>query len=151
MHLYLGLSLLDRAMEEVHGTVSRPVLRDVSGVRDTEFGLLLETLAREISGQMQPSSLLLESIAQAVSIHLVRGYLDSDRSNVRRRSAIPAYRLRRVINLMRQNLASEFDLGLYARAAEMSEAHFSRQFKRSSRPRNTSSGCGSPPRASFCV
>src|ERR1700730_14946638 len=66
MHLYLGLSLLDRAMQEVHGTVSRPVLRDVSGVRDTELGLLLETLAREISGQTQPSSLLLESVAQAV-------------------------------------------------------------------------------------
>jgi hypothetical protein len=32
---------------------------------------------------------------------------------------------------MQQTLASEFDLGRYARAAEMSEAHFSRQFKRS--------------------
>ena len=115
MHLYLGLPLLERAMQEVHGTVSRPVLRDVSGVHDAELGLLIEILTREISGQTQPSSLLLESIAQAVSIHLVRGYVDPERSSVRRRSAIPAYRLRRVTDLMQQNLASEFDLGLYAR------------------------------------
>lgn len=131
MHLYLGLPLLERAMREVHGTAGRPVLRDVSGVHDAELGLLIETLAHEISGRTQPSALLLESVAQAVSIHLVRGYVDPERSNVRRRSAIPAFRLRRVTDLMQQNLASAFDLGLYARTAEMSEAHFSRQFKRS--------------------
>jgi AraC family transcriptional regulator len=131
MHLYLGLPLLEHAMQEVHGTVSRPVLRDVSGVNDAKLGMMIEILTHEISGQTQPSSLLLESLAQAVAIHLVRGYVDSERSSVRRRSAIPAYRLRRVTDLMQQNLAREFDLGLYAQAAEMSEAHFSRQFKRS--------------------
>lgn len=131
MHLYLGLPLLERAMQEVHGTADRPVLRDVSGVHDADLGLLIETLARELSGQAQPSALLLDSIAQAVSIHVVRGYLDPGRSAVHRRGAIPAYRLRRVTELMQRNLARAFDLGLYARAAEMSEAHFSRQFKRS--------------------
>jgi AraC family transcriptional regulator len=131
MHLYLGLPLLERAMQEVHGTAGRPVLRDVSGVRDADLGLLIETLARELSGQAQPSALLLDSIVQAVSIHVVRGYLDPGRSAVQRRGAVPAYRLRRVTELMQRNLARAFDLGLYARTAEMSEAHFSRQFKRS--------------------
>jgi AraC family transcriptional regulator len=131
MHLYLGLRLLDRATQEVYGTVSRPVLRDVSGVNDAELGPLIETLAREISGQTQPSALVLESVAQAVSIQLVRRYMDPQRSTMRRRSAIPAYRLRRVTELMQHTLASEFELGRYAHAAEMSEAHFSRQFKRS--------------------
>lgn len=131
MHLYLGLPLLERALQELHGTAGRPVLRDVSGVRDASLGLLIETLAHEISGRAQPSPLLLESIAQAVSIHVVRSYMDPGRSHVRRRSAIPAYRLRRVTDLMRQTLANAFDLALYARAAGMSEAHFSRQFKRS--------------------
>ncbi len=129
MHLYLGLPLLDRAAQEIHGIANRPVLRDVSGVNDTELGLLIEILAGEISGRIQPSALLLESVAQAVSIHLVRRYMDPELSTVRRRSAIPAYRLRRVTELMQQNLANAFDLGRYAHAAEMSEAHFSRQFK----------------------
>jgi len=131
MHLYLGRRLLERAMQEVHGVAGRPMLRDVSGVRDAGLGRLIETLAHEISEQPRPSTLLLESIAQAVSIHLVRRYLDSGRTAVRRRSAIPAYRLRRVTELMQQTLAKAFDLGLYARAAGMSEAHFTRQFKRS--------------------
>jgi AraC family transcriptional regulator len=131
MHLYLGLPLLERAAQEVHGTPSRPPLRDVSGARDAELSVLIETLVREMSGQQRPSALLLESIAQAVSIHLVRRYKDPERSNLRRRGAIPAYLLRRVTDLMQQNLASEFALARYAQAAEVSEAHFSRQFKRS--------------------
>ena len=61
----------------------------------------------------------------------MRAYVDIERSSIRRRSAIPVHRLRRVTDLMEQKLASAFDLGLYASAAEMSEAHFSRQFKRS--------------------
>jgi AraC family transcriptional regulator len=131
MHLHLGLPLLERAMQEVHGTAGRPVLRDVSGVHDPGLAPLVETLAREISEQPRPSALLLDSIAQALSIHVVRTYMDPGRTRVRRRSAIPAYRLRRVTELMQQTLAQAFDLGLYARAAGMSEAHFSRQFKRS--------------------
>ncbi|HEY0181787.1 MAG TPA: AraC family transcriptional regulator [Rhodopila sp.] len=129
MHLYLGLPLLERATREVNGTADRAFLRDVSGANDAELNPLIETLAREISGQIQPSALLLENIAQALSIHLVRRYVDPRRSTVRRRSVIPAHRLRRVTELMQQNLADEFDLGRYARAAGMSEAHFSRQFK----------------------
>ncbi|WP_395674148.1 helix-turn-helix domain-containing protein [Inquilinus sp.] len=131
MHLHLGLPLLERAMQEVRGTAGRPVLRDVSGIHDPGLGPLIETLAHEISERAQPSALLLESVAQAAAIHLVRGYLDPGRTGVRRRSAIPAYRLRRVTELMQQALADAFDLGLYARTAEMSAAHFSRQFKRS--------------------
>lgn len=131
LHLYLGLPVLERAAQEIHGAAGRPVLRDVSGIRDAELSLLMEILARELQEQAQPSALLLENIAQAVSIHLVRRYTDPARSDLHRRSAIPAYRLRRVTDRMQQILASDFDLSLYAGIAEMSEAHFSRQFKRS--------------------
>ncbi len=61
------------------------------GIHDAGLGLLIETLAREISGRTQPSALLLESVAQAAAIHVVRGYVDPGRTNIRRRSAIPAY------------------------------------------------------------
>jgi AraC family transcriptional regulator len=130
MHLYLGLRLLDRAAREVDGTPSRPTLRNVSGVCDAELSLLIETLVGEVSGQRRPSALMLESIAQAVSIHVVRRYTDPERSGLRRRIAIPAYLLRHVTDLMQQELASDFDLRRYAHTAGMSDAHFSRQFKR---------------------
>lgn len=139
MHLYLGLPMLERAAKAVHGvagrpapgkSTGRPALRDVSGAGDAELGLLVDALAREITGQAQPSALLLDSIAQAVAVHLVRRYADPGASGIRRRSAMPAWRLRRVTELMQQTLAAEFDLGRYADAAGLSEAHFSRQFKR---------------------
>lgn len=131
MHLYLGLPLLDRAAKELSGEGVRRALRDVSGVRDAELGLLIETMAKELTGRHEPSPLLLESIAQAVSIHLVRRYTDVGTSPIRPKSVIPAFRLRQVTDLMQGKLAEEFSLSRCARAAGMSEAHFSRQFKRS--------------------
>jgi AraC family transcriptional regulator len=129
MHLHLGLPLLERAAKAVHGAAGRPALREVSGQRDPVLAPLIAALAREIIAEAPPSALLLESVAQAVSVHLVRRHADPGVSG-RRRGAIPAWRLRRVTELMQRNLADEFDLGRYARAAGLSAAHFSRQFKR---------------------
>ena len=88
-------------------------------------------LTRELLDQREPSALVIESIAQALAVHLVRCYRDGDRQAIHRRSAIPAFRLRRVTDRMQARLAEPFDLGLYAKTAGMSVAHFSRQFKRS--------------------
>jgi AraC family transcriptional regulator len=46
------------------------------------------------------------------------------------RNALPAFKLKRVIQLMEQHLAEPFNLGDLARAIGLSEYHFSRLFKR---------------------
>jgi AraC family transcriptional regulator len=129
MHLYLGPPMLERAAAEMFGVIARPALREVSGVADAALGVLVGTLQRELTGS-QPSALLIESIAQAIAVHLVREYHDANRTSMPRRGAIPAFKLRRVTDLMRADLASEFSLDRYADVAELSQAHFSRQFKR---------------------
>lgn len=131
MHLYLGLPLLKRAVDDLFGTPERPLLREVSGARDAGLEPLVRALQRELTGAQDSSPLLIESLAQALAMHLVRDYRDASRQSVHRRGAIPAFRLRRVTDLMQASLVEEFSLARYAEAAEMSEAHFSRQFKRS--------------------
>jgi AraC family transcriptional regulator len=131
MHLYLGLPMLKLAAAELFGTTGRPALREVSGVPDPELEVLIGTLRRELTGSPAPSTLLIEGVAQAIAVHLVREYRDVDRKDVHRRSAIPAFKLRRVTDLMQVDLARDFSLNRYADVADLSQAHFSRQFKRS--------------------
>jgi AraC family transcriptional regulator len=131
LHLYLGLPLLERAAGELSGISERPALRDVSGIRDPALEPLIAALVRELAAPHPTSTLMVENIAQAIAVHLVRGYRDSARRAVHRRNALPAFRLRRVTELMEARIAETFNLLRYAAVAEMSEAHFSRQFKRS--------------------
>lgn len=130
MHIYLGLPLLESAARELLGLGERPLLREVSGATDPALGSLVAILRRELVDQPVASALMIESIGQALAVHLVRSYADTTRRAVHRRSALPAYRLRRVTEQMIDDLAEEFSLARYAGIAEMSEAHFSRQFKR---------------------
>jgi len=130
MHVYLGSPMLERAAGELFGATDRPALQDVSGKRDPALEPLIGTLRHELTGAQEPSPLLIEGVAQAIAVHLVRAYHDPARQGVHRRGAIPAFKLRRVTDLMRGDLAREFNLDRYADVAELSRAHFSRQFKR---------------------
>lgn len=130
LHLYLGQPMLERAALELFGTAERPLLREASGLKDTGLAILVGALYCELTGTPAASALMIESIGQALALHLVRSYADRGRRAVHRRSALPAYRLRRVTDLMHADLAEDFSLARYAAAAGTSEAHFSRQFKR---------------------
>jgi AraC family transcriptional regulator len=131
MHLYLGLKMLERAAGELTGTAERPALREVSGARDPAIERLIAALARELTAPHPTSALIVESIAQAIAVHLVRDYRDPARRAVHRRNALPAFKLRRVTELMEAGIGEDFSLARCAAAAEMSAAYFSRQFKRS--------------------
>lgn len=131
MHLYLGLPMLERAARELSGTGERPALREVSGAHDIALERLIAALAAELRAVHPTSVLVVDNIAQAVAVHLVRAYRDPARGAVRRRNALPAFILRRVTELMEARISETFSLARFAAAANMSEAHFSRQFKRS--------------------
>jgi len=130
MHLYLGLPLIDQAARELLGPQSTAVaLRDVSGAQDDTVRWLMEKLSHELIEERQPSLLYVSGLTQALAVHLVRHYRDRQ-DVVRRSNALPAYKLRRVIEAMDAQLADDFSLAQLARTAELSEYHFSRMFKR---------------------
>jgi AraC family transcriptional regulator len=129
MHLYLGLPVFNRALEEAfqkdHGAVH---LRDVSGFKDNFLSALLERLHKGLSSRYQDSSLFLEGIAQSLAGHLVRTY--ADETTYEYKGGLPGFRFRKVRQLMVTHLEEEFSLIRLAREAGMSEFHFSRAFKR---------------------
>lgn len=131
MHLYLGLPIFDRAAREILGEACDvPVLREVSGERDHVLSLMLEHFRIELTSRHQPSALFVQGIAQSLAVHLVRHYRDPKTKSVKRRSALPAFKLRKVTELLEKQLGEEFNLARLAEAAGLSEFHFSRQFKK---------------------
>jgi AraC family transcriptional regulator len=128
MHVYLDLALFNRTSAEVWGKAAgvRP-LREISGRRDAVLSMLLEQLRLELTTRSRPSGLFVQGIAQSLTAHLVRSYTDTAAGPLWRPGLSPA-KLRRVTDLMNRQIAQEFDLSSFAKAAGMSEYHFSRVF-----------------------
>ncbi|WP_248730748.1 helix-turn-helix domain-containing protein [Pseudomonas sp. MWU13-2517] len=130
IHVYLSQGLLDLAARDVfagHGGTMR--LREASGERDDEISRLMRSLYHEMTSSEQASSLYLQGVAQALAVHLVRGYGDSIDSSTRM-NALPAYKLHRAIAAMHAGLDSAFNLGRLSSEASMSISHFSRMFRK---------------------
>ncbi|WP_411384620.1 helix-turn-helix domain-containing protein [Pseudomonas sp. MPB03] len=129
MHVYLGLALLERAIAEAGGSGAIQ-LREVSGGQDQVLSALLEQIRAELTRRGEPSALLIQGVAQCVAVHMARHYVDAEAEDMSDRNALPAFKLKRVIGLMEQRLAEPFCLADLAQAIDLSEYHFSRQFKR---------------------
>lgn len=130
MHIYLGIALLEKAIQETLGGPGAVRLREVSGGRDDVLSMLLEQFRAELTTRHGGSGLFLQGLAQCLAVHLAREYLDDSADDIARRNALPAYKLRRVLADMEANLQKEFSLRALAEAADMSEFHFSRLFKK---------------------
>jgi AraC family transcriptional regulator len=131
MHLYLGLPVFTRAIEEVFeknlGTIH---LRDVSGFKDTFLAALLEELRGEVSSGRPASPLFVQGVAQALAVHLARNYTELTKDVQEYKGGLPGFKLRKITELMAAHLEEEFSLIRLAQEADMSEFHFSRLFKR---------------------
>jgi AraC family transcriptional regulator len=77
MHLYLGLPVFNRAIEEAFQKDQGAThLRDLSGFKDNFLSGLLEALHKELSSRYRGSSLFVEGITQSLAVHLVRTYAE---------------------------------------------------------------------------
>jgi AraC family transcriptional regulator len=132
MHVYLSLPLYERARKEVWGEAApaRP-LREISGQNDPVLSTFLGQLRDELIANHPPSALFVQGIAQSLSVYLVRNYTDTLARPLRQhRAGLSAFTLRKVTDLMEQQLANGIELDRLARAADLSVFHFSRLFKK---------------------
>jgi len=130
MHLYLGLPIFNRAIKDVFNQAGTPQLREVSGEKDKVLSILLEQLRSELTTRSRASPLFVQSIAQSLAVHLVRTYTDPNAKGRDQRGGLPAFKLRRVIELLETHLDEEFSLDRLAREVGVSEFHFCRLFKK---------------------
>ena len=131
LHLYLGLPLMQRAAADVLGEAGAAIsLREISGGHDPVLSSLLELLRREVM-RRSASSLLVQGIASSLAVHLVRSYPAEASARRAPLGGLPAFKIHRALASMQRRMGEELDLGRLAREAGLSEAHFSRAFKKS--------------------
>lgn len=132
MHVYLGLPLIQRAVSDLHGPDAAPVqLREVSGGTDIVITNQLSILRDELLNRRMPSAMLVQGLASSMAVHLVRTYASETPVSPTPHGGLPAFKMHRVLHSMQDRLHQELDLGRLAREAQLSEAHFSRSFKKS--------------------
>lgn len=72
-----------------------------------------------------------DSLAQTLMLHLLKNYTSaSDAAPADFRGGLPAYKVRRVEEFVRENLDRDLSLAELAEAANLSQFHFARAFKR---------------------
>jgi len=132
MHVYLGLPLMRRAAIDVHGPESPLVpLREVSGAADEVVAGQMGLLRNELLERRVPSTMLVQGLASSLAVHLVRAYASGTRHPATPHGGLPAFKIHRVLAAMQERIDQELDLKRLAKAAQLSDAHFSRAFKKS--------------------
>ena len=130
-HTYISLPTFARALKDVHGHEAELTsLREVFGESDPTIIAFLNQLRLELTERRSTSPTFVQGVAQSLAVHLVRTYPDDSAPSSFRRGQLPAYKLRRITNLLEVNIDKEFNLAALAEEAGMSEFHFSRVFKR---------------------
>ena len=130
MFVFVELPVLQRAMGEVFGAdAEKAKLRDLSAFTDDALSSLMERLREELMRD-QASQLFVSAIAQAIAIHIVRNYAETVEESRRGSPSLPAYKLKRVTELMAQHVAEDLNLDNLAAQVGLSKFHFDRLFKR---------------------
>jgi len=117
------------AMEMGVRQPDRVELSASADLRDEFLASLLRTFQNEVLNPQIGSQLLIDSLTQALAIHLIRRYSDQNLSNGRLIS-VPKWRIRRAQDFIRENLTNSVSLEEIVHAAgDVSPYHFSRLFK----------------------
>ena len=130
MLVVLNLPLFELALDNLYGSKAKfASLPNISGFEDPQLTPLLQCLKDEA---MQPhaSGLLVRGVAQAIAVHLARKYVEFTDVSREDSSSLPGYKLKKIIEWMKDNLSEEFSIVALANQAQMSEFHFNRLFKR---------------------
>ena len=88
----------------------------------------MERLHKELI-RRKASPLLVQSIAQAIAVHLARNYAELASEPHTGSPSLPGFKLRQITDWMSEHVAEEFDLERLASQAGLSKFHFNRLFK----------------------
>ncbi|HYV73956.1 MAG TPA: helix-turn-helix domain-containing protein [Candidatus Binatia bacterium] len=128
----LLLSISDTALraarEGIRGTVE---LGHWCKMVDTRLAALVKAVNAERIAGFTSGRLFLDSIEQAIAAALVDAYAGQNRSVRELRGGLGPARLRLVKELVHAKMEDELTLAEMAKSAELSPAHFSRMFRKS--------------------
>src|SRR5258707_4818139 len=131
MH-YLSVGISDVALTAASdGTSGEVELRRVDNLVDARLGALVEAANAERIAGFPSGRLFLDSVEQALAVALVNGYAVRHRSVQTHRGGLGSARLRRIKEFVHAKMEDELTLCEMAQSVELSTAHFSRMFRKS--------------------
>jgi|SRR5712664_321180 len=131
-YLYLSVGISDAALAAAcDGTRGDVELRRVESLVDARVGALAAAVNAERVAGFPSGRLFLDSVEQALAVALVNGYAVRHRSVQTHRGGLGSARLRRIKEFVGAKIEDELTLCELAQAVELSTAHFSRMFRKS--------------------
>jgi AraC family transcriptional regulator len=113
------------------GTSGEVELRRTDILVDARLGALVEAVNAERIAGFPSGRLFLDSVEQALAVALVNGYAVRHRSVQTHRGGLGSARLRRIKEFVHAKMEDELTLCEMAQLVELSPAHFSRMFRKS--------------------
>jgi AraC family transcriptional regulator len=131
-YLYLSVGISDAALAAAcDGTRGDVELRRVESLVDARVGALTAAVNAERVAGFPSGRLFLDSVEQALAVALVNGYALRRRSAQTYRGGLGSGRLRRIKEFVDAKMEDDLTLGEMAQSVELSTAHFSRMFRKS--------------------
>jgi len=129
LHIYLHSGLLAKASADTDFDVSQADIGVEFRVRDPHIFHIGLSLLHEFDDARLGSKAYVELLAAQLAMHLLRRHSINNGSERSYRGGIPRYKLRRVIDYIRENLGADLKIAGIAHLVNMSASHFTRQFK----------------------
>src|SRR5882724_6500341 len=129
---YLSCDISDVALAAAcDGTTGDVELRRVGKLVDARVGALAAAVNAERVAGFPSGGLFLDSVEQALAVALVNGYAVRHRSVQTHGGGLGSARLRRIKEFVHAKMEDELALCEMAQSVELSTAHFSRMFRKS--------------------
>ena len=131
-YLYLSVGISDAALAAAcDGTRGDVELQRVESLVDARVGALAATVNAERVAGFPSGRLFLDSVEQALAVALVNGYALRHHSVQTYRGGLGSGRLRRIKEFVDARMEGDLTLCEMAQSVELSTAHFSRMFRKS--------------------
>lgn len=128
--IYLEPRLVTRVAAESFGLASdRTVLPPVYGLNLPELRASMLSVDAELRAGGEGGSLLAESLANVLTVHLIRQITGPRTLKAPTDGILPGRKLRKVVEYIMENLEGTLTLEEMAKVVDLSPYHFSRQFK----------------------
>jgi len=129
MHIYLHSGLLAKASVDTDFDVSQVDIGVEFCVRDPHIFHIGLSILQELDEARLGSKAYVDLLAAQLAMHLLRRHSMNTSAARSYRGGIPRYKLRRVIEYIRENLGSDLKIVQIAQQVNLSPSHFTRQFK----------------------
>jgi len=129
---YLSVGISDAALTAAaDGTSGEVELRRADNLADARLRALVEAVNAERIAGFPSGRLFLDSVELALAVALVNGYAVRHRSVQTHRGGLGSSRLRRIKEFVDAKMEDELTLREMAQSVQLSTAHFSRMFRKS--------------------